>query len=310
MNQQKDKMNLSETNRQAQQNDVHGVPIVERERNDLIVRKSEKLTTALYMVSDIIPDREPVKWKMRETAIELLSDITLSGTASVADRISYLRNVVKRIEKIVSFLEIAWATRILSEMNAAILRDEYFSLRTMIEDDISTLLVGNVGRSVPVPPTYRMTREMPDRVTQTARAPERTVQGAARSSSLPPAKSPHSVVEGEKKTIEFSFPQPNPRSPSVPSSPTLAQSNTSMSERKHKEELKQKRGNGEKMGREDRRKIILALLKQRSNLTVRDIAKSIPGFSEKTIQRELVSMLGEGVVSKAGEKRWTTYSLA
>ena len=65
-----------------------------------------------------------------------------------------------------------------------------------------------------------------------------------------------------------------------------------------------------RIGKEDRRKIIQALLKQRSKLTVKDIGKSIPGFSEKAIQRELVAMLAEGQVVKEGEKRWTTYSLA
>ncbi len=61
--------------------------------------------------------------------------------------------------------------------------------------------------------------------------------------------------------------------------------------------------------RDDRKRIIFALLKQRTDLTVKDITKSIPGFSEKTIQRELVNMVEQGVIVRKGEKRWTTYAI-
>jgi predicted HTH transcriptional regulator len=63
------------------------------------------------------------------------------------------------------------------------------------------------------------------------------------------------------------------------------------------------------VGRDDRRKIILALIKQKPSLTVKDIAKSIPGVSEKTIQRELLAMVAESILVKRGERRWSTYSL-
>jgi hypothetical protein len=63
------------------------------------------------------------------------------------------------------------------------------------------------------------------------------------------------------------------------------------------------------VARDDRRTIILALLKQKPSVNVGDIAKSIPNVSEKTIQRELIAMVGEGVLLKKGERRWSTYSI-
>jgi hypothetical protein len=62
-------------------------------------------------------------------------------------------------------------------------------------------------------------------------------------------------------------------------------------------------------GRDDRRKIILDLIKEKPALTVKDIVKSIPSVSEKTIQRELLAMVSENVLVKRGERRWSTYSL-
>ena len=61
--------------------------------------------------------------------------------------------------------------------------------------------------------------------------------------------------------------------------------------------------------RDDRRKIILALIKQKPALSVKDITKSIPTVSEKTIQRELLAMVLAGILIKRGERRWSTYSL-
>jgi DeoR/GlpR family transcriptional regulator of sugar metabolism len=70
------------------------------------------------------------------------------------------------------------------------------------------------------------------------------------------------------------------------------------------------RADANTVARDDRRKIILALIKQKPSLTVKDIAKSISGYSEKTIQRELLAMVAEGILAKKGERRWSAYSLA
>lgn len=59
-----------------------------------------------------------------------------------------------------------------------------------------------------------------------------------------------------------------------------------------------------------RRESILNLLRQRSNLSVKDFIAVVPEYSEKTIQRELLSLVEEGVIRKEGERRWSTYSLA
>jgi DNA-binding transcriptional ArsR family regulator len=59
-----------------------------------------------------------------------------------------------------------------------------------------------------------------------------------------------------------------------------------------------------------RREAILKLLKVRKKVGVRDVAEVITGVSEKTLQRELISLVDEGVLIKEGERRWSTYTLA
>lgn len=296
-----------DTNKSQHQEDESGVTAAQKERSDIVVRKAEKLTTATYMVSDIIPDREPVKWKMRETAIELLSDITLSATASAAERLSYLRNVTKKIEKLVSFLEIAWTTRIISEMNASILREEFIALRELIDADIRELLSGRVDRSPALPPMYRDRREesmrTPERPAR-VEPPLRQVREESKQNVSAPSVRPQETLERKLPASQSTLPRVSEPRRFPDERPAAFAQEGHVTSQRHGHDA------DARIGRDDRRKIIQALLKQRSKLTVKDIAKSIPGFSEKTIQRELMAMLSDGQIVKEGEKRWTTYSLA
>jgi DNA-binding transcriptional ArsR family regulator len=60
----------------------------------------------------------------------------------------------------------------------------------------------------------------------------------------------------------------------------------------------------------DRRESILSVIKNKNQASIKDISTLIRGVSEKTIQRELSSLVEEGIVLKKGERRWSTYSLA
>lgn len=61
--------------------------------------------------------------------------------------------------------------------------------------------------------------------------------------------------------------------------------------------------------RTNRQNIIIGLLKKKKELTIKDIAQTIKDCSEKTIQRELISLISLGVIKRAGERRWSKYSL-
>ena len=40
--------------------------------------KVQKLTQAIYLVTSLITDNEPIKWRLREEALDILSDMALS----------------------------------------------------------------------------------------------------------------------------------------------------------------------------------------------------------------------------------------
>jgi len=60
----------------------------------------------------------------------------------------------------------------------------------------------------------------------------------------------------------------------------------------------------------ERRKRILDLVSEKDKITIKDVADVITDCSEKTLQRELMSMVKGGTLIKEGERRWSTYKLA
>ena len=59
----------------------------------------------------------------------------------------------------------------------------------------------------------------------------------------------------------------------------------------------------------DRQEAILSVIKTKEKASIKDISTLIRGVSEKTIQRELATLIEAGVVRKKGERRWSIYSL-
>ncbi len=60
----------------------------------------------------------------------------------------------------------------------------------------------------------------------------------------------------------------------------------------------------------DRAERIKTVLEAKPQASVRDIAEVITDVSEKTIQRELNSLIEKGQVIREGERRWSRYSVA
>ena len=58
-----------------------------------------------------------------------------------------------------------------------------------------------------------------------------------------------------------------------------------------------------------RRKKILEVVRNKGQVTINEFIDEIQGCSSKTIQRELTSLVLSGTLKKAGERRWSKYSL-
>ena len=54
---------------------------------------------------------------------------------------------------------------------------------------------------------------------------------------------------------------------------------------------------------------ILDFIKEKGSVSVKDVATIITDCSEKTIQRELASLVNQGLLHRIGQKRWARYLL-
>lgn len=97
-------------------------------------KKSQKLAAAIYLVTDLISEEEKLRRDLRELSVTLTKDILSSAT---------LRGILPslRILEIISLLEIASGARLISPMNAGVLKREYEQVLEAVAKVESRLLV-------------------------------------------------------------------------------------------------------------------------------------------------------------------------
>lgn len=58
-----------------------------------------------------------------------------------------------------------------------------------------------------------------------------------------------------------------------------------------------------------RQESIIQAVRSKGEVSIKDLVTVVKGCSEKTIQRELISLVNSGILSKTGERRWSRYSV-
>lgn len=282
------------TNRQAdtsKEGDVTSLVLFEKNPHFAYIhRKTEKLVTAVYMITNFIKDNEPLKWKIRENALSLMALNISFNTVPLSERKDLIKEYQALSVEIVSLTGIAHHAGLISEMNYKILSREFTNLLSTIERDETkkateesvVLDPGFFETSLPVPEP-RAPRTLDAMPREKADAP-RVLYSAPASSDKGQAASIPSKPEylSLKDTVARSTPAPQPIKDKQPKAAD---------------------------SKDGRQTIIIKLLTKKSGLNVNDFVESIKGVSVKTIQRELLAMVASGVLKKEGERRWSTYSL-
>ena len=101
--------------------------------NDLffLYKKIQKLTAAIYMVTNIFGDMETVKWTIRERATNLLSFII---NHKDNDNLSFINSIKIKVLDIISLLQVSSIAGLISEMNFSILKQEYSNLMAILNN--------------------------------------------------------------------------------------------------------------------------------------------------------------------------------
>lgn len=224
-----------------------------------IYKKTEKLVSAIYLLSNFISDKEPLKWQLRDTGVQLLSDsLSLSVNSGAGLNIT-VNNFISLTLRFVSFLEVARISALVSEMNYNILKFEFESLIQSVEHAVKH----DHPKNLLFPENFFSVTETP--------APDTLSKG-------------QTVSDRNASPIDLSV-------------------NRSFVKPTHVKPIKNL------SDKNSRQHVILSLLKKNPELGIKDFVSAIHDCSEKTIQRELVLLVSKGQIKKAGEKRWSKYSL-
>lgn len=93
-----------------------------------VYKKTEKLATALYMVTNLFGDTEPMKWSLRTKISHLLSFIIGFKDVLESREYEFSNEVKTKVLEVVSLLEVASRSGLVSPMNFSILKTEFMNL--------------------------------------------------------------------------------------------------------------------------------------------------------------------------------------
>ena len=286
----------------------------------LIAKKSEKLVTALYLVTDLIADSEPIKANLRKIAITLLSSMNTLAQPEVKDRITEYKFSLRSVTEILSLLHVTRTTGIVSDMNSSLLIDGFRALQLVLEKKQPVL----TKEMLMIEDEYKL---------EVGESFSSSIQSSSYDALTPFALSrttgsfdrPYKVsekTETELKTKE-NRDVSNPNKEREDNS--LLKGQNSINNKENKEALAESI-KGQILPRVDqqrhvpmltsyqqrkvsRRDQILGLFVRGVDVSIKDVATRIKGCSEKTIQRELNALVYDNKIVRIGEKRWSRYLL-
>jgi len=267
-----------------------------------LFKKTEAIISAIYLLSGLLSDQEPLKWRLRSLGADVLEmavsffdrEVASPGSGDDSGR------AIERSARLArSYLDVLVRGRILSGRNVELVTREIELLVQLFRDVPAT----GVEKLRAETDTLLRAPSLSTSRDQTAPSPLRQA-GSPRAAIVPKKHdvSSHerdrhaSIAEtGESDAIlagtknHRSTPQPRPG---------VAEIDRSVA--------RPARFSAEA---DQRRLVILDLVHARGKVTVKDVARLLPHYSGKTAQRELINLVEEGVLRREGARRWSSYTL-
>ncbi|MES2437302.1 MAG: DeoR family transcriptional regulator [Patescibacteria group bacterium] len=240
----------------------------------ILYRRVENVVAALFLVTNELPDTEIMKLSLRESCLKCLND-SVSFIASLKSEQHLLQILSAHVLELGSYLSMAYWSGIVSEMNSNVLQREISKVK-----DLISKVSSRYASKMVIDTTLFADIDLQMKHHQAAVAASQGF-GSNRNTGVR-----ESVVPTYDKKVSR---------PDV----TVQQRSQHTVESQDNSPVK----------KSERREAILALLRQQNNLSIKDFLAVVKDYSEKTIQRELLTLVEEGLIKKEGERRWSTYSL-
>jgi hypothetical protein len=277
-------MEIKNSSENQKDTKTNSISIGQRQTHEAVfmglTKKAEKISIGLYLVTDLIDPNDPIRNRIREGSMDLIKDTRAMTYAFSGDVYFMVARAISKSWEIVSLVDVASSVGFISDMNARILRGVLVEFIGALRDkqrregfsNIEDLKIGESLAS-----EISLTKELFEVKELTSKGQEikDTNTSVKMSFKKEPVKT-ETPKNTEEKTGNFV-------------EPIVI---------KNKEEGPKK---------SDRREKIIEIIKEKKEVMIGDVTASFPDVSSKTIQRELTSLVEEGVLNKEGEKRWSKY---
>ncbi|MGB8815807.1 MAG: hypothetical protein WCC74_01015 [Minisyncoccia bacterium] len=242
--------------------------------NYFVFKKTERIVTALYIISGFLSDTEPAKFAIKDIANTLLKDaLNVSHRNTNSDQFSII--LLKHFTNISFLINLVRNIGGVSNMNADILLEEI--------NKVTEILLKTWSKSSSQSQIFNQ-----DFFAVGGDIKEGDFNNISFFKNIITAGESFDNRENVQKDIKDSIKD------------RVLYNNTQQKSKGHLEIIKDKN---------DRQEVIIAMLKKDKILTIKDFAVRIRDCSEKTIQRELIALMTKGILKKEGVRRWSKYSL-
>ncbi len=252
-------------------------------------QKIKKISAALYVLTQHMDEMDNLKRHIRQYTCDLLkmAHVPYNSTDEELEfRMSY---IMSYIDAIMSFIELAFAGGVIAEENAQLLLRElratsihifhkYQQLVESLESGISDYNDTGVS-AIDIQSILSQRSSSNHNQNQKEKRDTDTSASSVNNSSL--RNNIHRDKQGAKNT-------PTQNHDTVARSVSISQPLSP---------------------REERKELIMAIIKRKGSAAIRDIAIHIHTCSEKTLQRDIRDLINEGKVVKKGERKWATYQI-
>ncbi len=248
-------------------------------KTEAIIKRTEKVVSAICLITNLLSDNDSISWGLRDKSVTILSKLFSVGNQNVFNRPEILAQTTRLIKETASLVEVAALSKLISEMNASIIKKELYSLKNEIE---------GLNNTSDVSGEFLLSGLFD------ANLDENSYMALGDGGS--------GQFSGHKKqTINIKD--------SAKGHFYKGQSNQIISSTKRAVGNKLNNSSGNNINKDARKTVIINLFKKNKELTIKDISVAIPDCSGKTIQRELNGLLKDKIIKKEGEKRWSRYYL-
>lgn len=214
----------------------------------------ERVIVATHLVTNFIPEHEPVRTSIRAKSLGLLVCVLGLREGFRAAGPEKVNEIIADLLELATLFEIANAAGYLSSMNTTMLQKACADTAAYLRhhEDAPTSEGVSFQEDYFVPPVSKQA------------VPSRERSGNVKDISI----RQNNIKDNFRRTVKKTSP-----------------------------------------GKRIRHDAVLNIVREKKQVSIKDVVQAVPGYSEKTIQRELLALVSAGLVRRVGERRWSTYVL-